>query len=195
MSTCNHKRISHICYCLPLIPLTFPFSVKREEATSWSFNNASTVLPNSHPFPRLRLQRPPKWNSCRLHKNTHGWSSSPRRFMDIADRRLAPMEEDTTKAEDESEDHSLSERPVHDVFYVTDYPTRSLRLGRGRDGAGVVTPASSMAGQWGTGSLRKRQIITSSRSLPGRTAGRCSSLAIASSSKRTRSDPGTRRYG
>ena len=76
MSTCNHNRISHIYYCLPLIPFAFPFSVKREEATSRSFNNASTVLPNSYPFPRLRPQRPPKWNYCWLHEGTHGWSSS-----------------------------------------------------------------------------------------------------------------------
>ena len=32
MSTCNHNRISHIYYCLPLIPFTFPLSVNREKA-------------------------------------------------------------------------------------------------------------------------------------------------------------------
>ena len=76
MSTCNHNIISHICYCLPLIPFAFLFSVKCEKATSQLFNNALTVLLNSYPFLHLRPQRPPKWNYCWLHEDTHRWSSS-----------------------------------------------------------------------------------------------------------------------
>ena len=60
--------------------------------------------------------------------------------MDIADRSLALMEEDLTKAEDKSKDNLLPEQPVHDVLYMTDSPTKSLHSGCGRDGAGGWSP-------------------------------------------------------
>ena len=59
---------------------------RRTMLTSPSFNSASTVPPNSHPFPHLRPQWPPKWDSCRLHKDTRRWQSSS---QDVADRRFA----------------------------------------------------------------------------------------------------------
>ena len=82
--------------------------------------------------------------------------------MDVADRRLAVMEEDTTKAEDESEGHSSPERPVHDL-YVTDYP-RSLCVRVWRGGG---HPSVKRGGPVGTSSLKKRKIITRSPSLLG----------------------------
>ena len=98
--------------------------------------------------------------------------------MDVADRSLAPMEEDLTKAEDESEDNSLPERPVHDVLYVTDSPTKSLRSGRGRDGAGGWSPQRQARRASGGYVLRGKARLSPNRVLCRITGGR-SSLAIA----------------
>ena len=60
--------------------------------------------------------------------------------MDVADRHSAPM--DSGQAADDSDDNGNGngdlppERPIHDVSYMPDYPTRSLCSGHLHDGAG-----------------------------------------------------------
>ena len=134
MSTCNHNGISHIYLWLPVIAFTFPFSDKREEADDVVPQPIpSIVLPNSHPFPRLRPRPPPIQNSCRLHKNTLGWSSSSRDGTWTSRMDVRPRGRAQQKPKTKTKNDSLPERPVHNVFYMTDCPAKFLRSGRRRN--------------------------------------------------------------
>ena len=66
----------------------------------------------------------------------------PGKYMDTSARRTAPMDggqaADDSGNDDDGDGDSPPVRPIHDVSHVPDYPTRSLRSGRLRDGGDGV---------------------------------------------------------
>ena len=95
----------------------------------------------------------------------------PGRYMDVADRRSAPMGGGRT-ADDSDDDgsgdgDSPPERPIHDVSYVPDYPTRSLRSGRLRDGGGGRVERGGRGGAMFSEGQTDSHPIAFSAGLPG----------------------------
>lgn len=83
----------------------------------------------------------------------------PRRYMDVPDGRSAGTVGDNDDNANDGDGDSSPKRPIHDVSYVPDYPTRSSRSGRLRVGAWGDANAVG-EGLW------RRQIFTQSRSRP-----------------------------